>query len=413
MRQLWQVLFLAAASVMLLAACDVKDLYDPNYKTSNPMADIEVDPSLDWNMTTNVPVTVKVNDDLNGEFYYQVNIYKENPVTEAEPVLLTGGVAKKGQDFQANVALAVGTPYLYVAQTDPRGRTVVQQFPVESSVDADFTKIAYEEPDATFSVGAATRSTISVPAYSTEDAEFKNATEYTGGSMQTNRVYKISAGKTVNAGKNLKLDGTLYVAGTLNGQGITLQSGKPLIVLSGGKVNDTGTFANNSDSHLTIMQGGELTANATNLSGWGDTYVLGSLKVATEFRVPSSNRDAANPSICYIGSDADITCDILYIPNNKVYIENNGVINCRTIDNKGGSELYNTCVINVSESANLNSFRLVIFDRGIMRAPSIDISSMSYGFTLRNGSMLTGYGDTKLTITAGSTPILGGTGNMS
>ena len=68
--------------------------------------------------------------------YYTVEIVDKNPLeaTTEEPYnTLAKGVARKGETYQTEVVSSKDTKYLYVRQTDPRGRDRIKQVEIDES----------------------------------------------------------------------------------------------------------------------------------------------------------------------------------------------------------------------------------------------------------------------------------------
>lgn len=131
-----------AASILVTAAgisaCvdDNKTLYDPEYKTPNPMEEISAPTGFDWSSTHAIKFNVEVNDEFDGQYYYTVEIVDKNPLeaTTEEPYnTLAKGVARKGETYQTEVVSSKDTKYLYVRQTDPRGRDRIKQVEIDES----------------------------------------------------------------------------------------------------------------------------------------------------------------------------------------------------------------------------------------------------------------------------------------
>ena len=77
-----------AASILVTAAgisaCvdDNKTLYDPEYKTPNPMEEISAPTGFDWSSTHSIKFNVEVNDEFDGQYYYTVEIVDKNPLED-------------------------------------------------------------------------------------------------------------------------------------------------------------------------------------------------------------------------------------------------------------------------------------------------------------------------------------------
>ena len=84
--------FTVLTSTLLFSSC-VKDLYDPEViAEKNPNAEIPV--GFKFTTTKNVNLTVNVNDEYNGEKFYMVEVYNQNPLaSNSKSKLLSAGVA--------------------------------------------------------------------------------------------------------------------------------------------------------------------------------------------------------------------------------------------------------------------------------------------------------------------------------
>ena len=143
-----------AASILVTAAgisaCvdDNKTLYDPEYKTPNPMEEISAPTGFDWSSTHSIKFNVEVNDEFDGQYYYTVEIVDKNPLeaTTEEPYnTLAKGVVRKGETYQTEVVSSKDTKYLYVRQTDPRGRDRIKQVEIDEStshIQCSFTGLS-------------------------------------------------------------------------------------------------------------------------------------------------------------------------------------------------------------------------------------------------------------------------------
>ena len=85
--------FTVLTSTLLFSSC-VKDLYDPEViAEKNPDAEIPV--GFKFTTTKNVNLTVNVDDQYNGQYFYKVEVYNQNPLSVNNNMkLLTAGVAK-------------------------------------------------------------------------------------------------------------------------------------------------------------------------------------------------------------------------------------------------------------------------------------------------------------------------------
>ncbi|MFV0404663.1 MAG: LruC domain-containing protein, partial [Bacteroides graminisolvens] len=168
MKSLKLVRFALSAGMMLatFVGCvdDNKDLYDPTITADNPL-DITAPDGFDWSTTNTIRLSVEANDEYNGQYYYTIEVFDNNPIASAADSIssLAKGVAKSGQPFVSSVTIAKPIANLFIRQTDPKGRAVIRSFPVQSNMTCSFT-------DNVSSVSASTRSAISTRALATTRA---------------------------------------------------------------------------------------------------------------------------------------------------------------------------------------------------------------------------------------------------
>lgn len=132
-------LCMALVVAVLFSACEDKNYYDPNFKTENPIDGIQAPDGFDWKTMRTVPVSVQVNDEMLGEYYYVVEVFDQNPLTNEEALPLTRGYANKDQDFSTEIVIAPGIELVYIQQTDPRGRARVQMASTDADINCVFT----------------------------------------------------------------------------------------------------------------------------------------------------------------------------------------------------------------------------------------------------------------------------------
>lgn len=109
--------FTLLSSTLLFSSC-VKDLYDPEViAEKNPDAEIPV--GFKFTTTKNVNLTVNVNDEYNGEKFYMVEVYNQNPLaSNSKSKLLSAGVATGRAPFVEDIVVSQSDSVLYVKQTD-------------------------------------------------------------------------------------------------------------------------------------------------------------------------------------------------------------------------------------------------------------------------------------------------------
>ena len=390
----WSVSFLILMAVaVILSGCQEKDYYDPTYKTENPMGDIQGPDGFKWKTTLSVPVTVKVNDEMVGEYYYLVEVFNDDPLNNPEAGLLAKGVAKKGQDFSSGITVTPDVEIVYIQQTDPKGRIRVMTASTGGDINCVFQPNYI--PAAGSRAGVSTQSEVNIPQHYVTDEDYINAEEWDGGSFKNGKSYKISTGKVISGSKGVTINGTpvagkenlkLYIAGTWNlSNTISLGSGMDFVILDGGEVVAEEFTSKEGTGNVVIMPGGTMEITKTKGVVVGDQnafYQLGTLKV------PNGTVDAQNGdnSIFYIGSDGLIEAKDMQIHNDKTYIENHGHIKLKTMTKGGGAAtIYNMCVIEAEQSIDFTDIAELYMDGGIVIAPQISVKATPVN--LRNGAM--------------------------
>lgn len=262
-----------ASSMILSTACitacvdDNKDLYDPSYQTPNPMEDISAPAGFDWSSTNSIKFSVEVDDEFDGQYYYTVEILDKNPLeaTAEDPYnTLAKGVAKKGEAYQTEVVSSKDIKYLYVRQTDPRGRDQIKQVEISEStshVQCSFTGTSAIKTRAL----AATRGNnggIDIPKRAEQNYDTNGAIPVTSSSqvLEGGKAY-IVTGKFQGKFKDTSLSNsnraTVYIQGNWEPAQAITQNYLDIIVLKGGTIEGTDLKLQNA-SNLTIQSGAKI-----------------------------------------------------------------------------------------------------------------------------------------------------------
>lgn len=378
-------LILPVLSVAFSACLDEKDLYDPEYKTSNPLENVTAPANFDWKAFNSIPVTVKVNDEFLGAYHYTVEVFDDNPFWNENATLLSKGFAKMEQDFENEIVVLADQELVYIRQTDPRGRSVVTFAEVGKTISCDFSEVDAQPETRSFR-GATRANEIRIPDYSENSPEFQDAIEFTSSiTPSVGKTYKISAGKTISQGLgNGGANSKLFIQGKWTG-GNQIPNDWEIIVLDGGVWEPNGGLTGGWGAlNLAVMPGGKVisSGNFNATSGTADMYILGDMDVAGEIK-PSEGTS----SMIYIGSGATVNAERIRLPNNSTYLENHGTINVDEFtSNSGHLSLYNACAINIKKDINLQRCIYESY-KGILRAPSLDVTQ-AQRFVLTNGSMV-------------------------
>ena len=334
-----------ASSMILSTACitacvdDNKDLYDPSYQTPNPMEDISAPAGFDWSSTNSIKFSVEVDDEFDGQYYYTVEILDKNPLeaTAEDPYnTLAKGVAKKGEAYQTEVVSSKDIKYLYVRQTDPRGRDQIKQVEISEStshVQCSFTGTSAIKTRAL----VATRGNnggIDSPKRAEQSYDTNGAIPVTSSSqvLEGGKAY-IVTGKFQGKFKDTSLSNsnraTVYIQGNWEPAQTTTQDFLDIIVLKGGTIEGTYLKLQNA-SNLTIQSGAKI--KIAKLEG-------------------NTQSTICNFGEIEVGNLLLNSFDLLY-NGNKVDIEHN-------IDASQGGSIHNFGELDVEEEIKLNTSSIV------------------------------------------------------
>ena len=334
-----------ASSMILSTACitacvdDNKDLYDPSYQTPNPMEDISAPAGFDWSSTNSIKFSVEVDDEFDGQYYYTVEILDKNPLeaTAEDPYnTLAKGVAKKGEAYQTEVVSSKDIKYLYVRQTDPRGRDQIKQVEISEStshVQCSFTGTSAIKTRAL----VATRGNnggIDIPKRAEQSYDTNGAIPITSSSqvLEGGKAY-IVTGKFQGKFKDTSLSNsnraTVYIQGNWEPAQAITQNYLDIIVLKGGTIEGTDLKLQNA-SNLTIQSGAKI--KIAKLEG-------------------NTQSTICNFGEIIVGNLLLNSFDLLY-NENKVDIEHN-------IDASQGGSIHNFGELDVEEEIKLNTSSIV------------------------------------------------------
>ncbi|WP_431432378.1 LruC domain-containing protein [Bacteroides hominis] len=262
-----------ASSIILSTACitacvdDNKDLYDPSYQTPNPMEDISAPAGFDWASTNSIKFSVEVDDEFDGQYYYTVEILDKNPLeaTAEYPYnTLAKGVAKKGEAYQTEVVSSKDIKYLYVRQTDPRGRDQIKQVEISESTSHVQCSFAGTSAIKTRAL-VATRGNnggIDIPKRAEQSYDTNGAIPITSSSqvLEGGKAYIVTEkfqGKFKDTSLSNSNRATVYIQGNWEPAQAITQNYLDIIVLKGGTIEGTDLKLQNA-SNLTIQSGAKI-----------------------------------------------------------------------------------------------------------------------------------------------------------
>lgn len=424
----------AIAIVSMFFSCvdSEKDLYDPSYQTSNPLGEGFAAPEgFNWAMTTTKTVTVEVNDEYNGSYFYTIEIYSENPLANDNALLLGKGVAKKGQNLVTSISLNQNQEGIYVKQTDPKGRVEVYLFDAPEDSNNITCKLYYTENQShalkTRAALATTRATaITKPEYA---AIPSNAIEITSstGNLQPNTSYKISSpydGSFTYSGGSSNVRLYVDATWTVPAEFSQFQSGIEIIVTKKGKiVAGSRNLSFNGSSIMTILDEGSVSANnitfsngpTSGLRNWGTLTVTNAITLSAgaffynigtltskDFTVYSNSQIINNKSFAITGD--------INLPSNFT-LENNGIItgnkltgnSSSTITNSNamtlneislnGTTVYNNCSMEAKTLFSATGCTITL-EKGYMKGNNVTLAGSNV--TMNNGSMIEAVNELKL-----------------
>lgn len=275
-------LFLVSLVFMTLIASScskVKDLYEePDTDSSTLFPDGSNVPSdFKWNSAQSMDIRVAVDDKFDGQYFYRVEIFDNDPLLGQGANLLAAGQAKKGQDFVGKLMLPTMAKYLYLRETSPLGIASVTMIAVDplknniqvaptSSSSSNRASVARASINTTISnTNSATVSALAAtPVVVPNDAV--QISGNTNVVVEANKSYVVKTGTTFT-GKIDANNGTsnvkIYVQGTWKNSSFefNLGSNNSLYITDAGSIdlvnvtqNTNGGFVNYGTASLSKME---------------------------------------------------------------------------------------------------------------------------------------------------------------
>ncbi|NLE32757.1 MAG: LruC domain-containing protein [Bacteroidales bacterium] len=310
-------LLLVFVSVGLLSGC-VRNTIDDSLPAE--IEGLSVPAAFNWSTVKSVELTVSPQDSYNGTYYYYVEVFNGNPVTDTTAVLLASGVANQNQDFVRTLSLPSVAEVLYVRQTDPLRMRTTQVVVVDSTqLRCDFgdtSPLTPEIPAASSRLSAARIASNPTPSGAISLATTPSAAI----TLDASKAYVIPAGVTYTGKITFSQGSLLYVEGSLEVTGTNIPvmaSGNDLVVQENGSFTSGGgafyAYAGRLINHGTLSVG-TITLNST-----ATVFNSGRLTVTGAFTVTDGANSLVNEGYATLGS-VSLTNGLL---------ENNGLM---TID---------------------------------------------------------------------------------
>lgn len=240
------------------------------YQDRFPVKDI--DPEMDWKMTSSLPVDIAVYEDWGTD--YTVRVYTANPLDPASDAKLLGeGTANHDLRFSTTIDYPTTLQTLYAARIDAKGRVSVK--PVDVSGGRMETYFGWTGKKAANETDASTRFTGEECPYTEAEIEqmLKEAETYDGKKSLYKGVYKTYKNqiKGLNISEETDRDFTLIVApGTTLGinDEVSVPDGAEIVVAPGG------TLALNGSPHTLRFTGNSSLVVLGNYSDGGSEQGL-------------------------------------------------------------------------------------------------------------------------------------------
>lgn len=271
------------------------DVFDPEkvkqtYQDKFPVKDI--DPNMDWKMTTPVAINVSVIEDAGVD--YTVRIYDKNPLTDqSDANLLAEGIANNTTPFTTIMDCPSILTEVFVCRIDNHNRSVMKYVSIENNQ----VNAAFGTPRPSTRASWTQDGGIEIETYTPEKSEkeikslLSDATEITNGTDYLNgEVYKISKGKTfegsiTKGGLGDSNPAIIIIEGKWEPRSsVEVQRGFQFYVLDGGeiKIPDYQTLSIVEGTNFIIYEGGTLKGNnltLTNASNSRYNYNAGTIDI--------------------------------------------------------------------------------------------------------------------------------------
>lgn len=345
--------FLAFLCMTFFVACSDKDYYDPDYQTiPDNLSDLNVPAGFDWTTSSQYEINFNVDDQLNGAYYYKVQVFDKNPIISSDALLLAEGLAKKNEPFKGKVTHSKSDSILYIQQTTPSGERLVSSIYVSNEVKTTYLNTT--KSGATVKSGANIEYTTPTRFYNTPS----NAIVISGNSNYStfvdNGVYVIPAGQTfeheINNGSYKDI--VVYIEGTWkNPSTYTSLNKMKLIIQDGGKyipTQEVSSMMVNSGSKIVVASSGSFNPeNKTiniSMNNEDNAQIINNSSVFKANNISDLKEIYNYGTIALSGTLSSNTSGVKII-NESSFTAQNLSLN--------GGNIINTCKFVVNETANL------------------------------------------------------------
>lgn len=325
-----------------LTGCQ-KDLFDPNGGSRAPIIS-NVPENFDWSTTSSLNLSVIVDDQYNGQYYYTIEVFDYNPITSKNAILLSKGFAKKGSPFITTFSAAKSVKSLAIRQTDPRGVSIVRVFDVSSStINCDFS--SNSNTIATRSLNRSIEKSITF-----DNADFPTTiptgTLTYNGSPSPNTSYVIPNGYSGNINLQNASNVTLYINGEANISHIYLTANSKLYILPNSTVTTNSNDFGQAGIIISLNTGATL--NTTSIAASSNAKILNKGTINAGIIRLSTN------SVLYSTGSINLTGK-LSGENEGVQIVNEGTVNAAEFELAGSSRMDNSGDVTIANKTAITS----------------------------------------------------------
>lgn len=413
---------------LILSGCEVDYYEQPEENQGSGSSLFEdgvtVPSGFDWATIQSVNVTVSVDDQYSGNYYYIVELFDANPLFDEEANLLGKGVAKLNIDFSTSVSLPKAIERIYVQQTDPTGKQAVKVINISgATAGVHFGNISSSLSSRSATQANTTSITDNTRAvtsdYDIPTREYPtpaNAIDITdgtfNGTLSSGQSYKIPAGKTYNGNINFAWgDGAyLYVEGIWNTTSSVALNHSKLIIQDGGEftpgdnvsisgnnfkivVASAGKF--NKENKIVDIQGVNTPSqiinnglfNVRNISRILELYNYNEMGITADLTASTSGVKFVNEKTLTVGGKVTLstsnkllnydTMNIgsLDVNTNGVIIDSKRLIVGTITMNGSGNTLTNSCQV-IADAITISSgISINISSGALLRANTVSIAN--------------------------------------
>lgn len=343
--------------IFILTGCE-KNYYDPEDDSNSPGSSdlfgegVVVSSDFDWSTAKALNISVEVDDQYDGAYYYTVEIFDANPIITPTATILGKGVAKKNKDYISQVTVPLALELVYIRQTSPTGKSIVRI----STVSGDHIAVNFGQNDESaiitrsgarqFVAGTVLEginASVIQTDYPTPATGLTEITSTSSASLQldASKNYKIPKGETYTGALTFgwgNSESYLYVEGTWNNTSPSIElRGWKIVIQNGGKF----TTAQNINKFL-LNNNGETKTAALIVANGGEFNRDGNKKIVLHQNYQSGSQ-----------------------------IINNGILTASDLDQIIG--LYNYSTMNISSKLTANDSRAKIFNSGSFEAKDIEM----------------------------------------